>query len=65
MQRDLFDISAEVQAVSYELAAIGSFFEDGAEQGIDYPTRATFKEMFFAIQHHLQRIADDLTEVSK
>ena len=25
MQRDLFDISAEVQAVSYEVAAISSF----------------------------------------
>ena len=62
---DLFDISAEVEGVAMELAAIGSFFEDGAEQGIDYPTRPTLRQTFFAIQNHLQRIAADLTTLQE
>lgn len=59
------DITAEIEGVAMELALIGAFFEDGAEQGIDYPTRPVLKQAFFAIQSHLRRIAADLDTLSK
>lgn len=61
-KKDIYDLSAEVTGCS----ALAHMFFNLAESWdeISKPSNEVFQDAFFALEHYLDRIADDMASIS-
>lgn len=59
MKKDVYDLSAEVQAVSMLLTAISFMFNEDSEKLTD----TAMKDALFGVAQYLDRIADDMEKL--
>lgn len=59
MKKDVYELSAEVQAVSMLLTAISFMFNEDSEKLTD----TAMKDALFGVAQYLDRIADDMEKL--
>ena len=62
MQRDLFDLSAEIKGVALILSGLGNQLDNNAT---DTLTPDSLKEALFGVYVHLERISEDIENIDK
>ena len=59
MKKDVYDLSAEVQAVSMLVTALSFMFNEDSEKLTD----TAMKDALFGVAQYLDRIADDMEKL--
>lgn len=62
MQRDLFDLSVEINGIALLISALGNQLDPDCT---DTLTPASLKEALFGVSVHLERISEDLGNLDK
>ena len=62
MQRDLFDLSVEINGIALLISALGNQLDPDCT---DTLTPASLKDALFGVSVHLERISEDIENIEK